>query len=558
MKPICLLFICGFLAGCDSGFRDIDSRVDAFMSETSSEMGAAHPVPLLYPEVDATTSLTNTSPPTVNPSSDELGFTAATILHEDDIAISLAQSAEDLEATSEVITLEESLVWADKHAREIQFAQYDYLSTTLSLLQQLHLWGPRFFNTITSDLTAESSNGLYDTSLSVVNDLSVTQKLQDGGSLSAGALTTLARDIHSTTVNSSSSSSVHVSLDIPLLRDSGAVARESLIQAKRNMVYAARTYERFRRTYYRELVGDYLSLVVQKQSLQNAQRGVDSLQQLNERQAALYASGRTRLYDSADAENQALAAVARLSQSWERYRLALDRFKVRIGWPIDQNIQVTPSSLNVVPPEVGPDVGIVVEQALLLRLDLQNEGDRVIDTLRGVENELNQLLPDVSFTATASTDSEQNALAKFSGEEIDYLAGLSVSLPLDRESERIALRQQQITLERAKRSFRESKDNVSISVRSALRNIEVFQFTFDLQERNVAIAELGLDSINADPDRVSVLDQTRAISDLQNAQDARDSAKKDLELSIIDYLLSAGRLRINTNGGIDLPTQKEG
>ena len=84
----------------------------------------------------------------------------------------------------------------------------------------------------------------------------------------------------------------------------------------------------------------------------------------------------------------------------------------------------------------------------------------------------------------------------------------------------------------------------------------MFQFTLDLQERNVKIAQLGLDSINADPDRVSVLDQTRAISDLQSAQDARDSAVRDLELSIVDYLLRAGRLRVGTNGELLLPISR--
>ena len=97
-----------------------------------------------------------------------------------------------------------------------------------------------------------------------------------------------------------------------------------------------------------------------------------------------------------------------------------------------------------------------------------------------------------------------------------------------------------------------------MEVRSALRNIEVFQFTLDLQERNVEIAQLGLDSINAAPDRVSVLDQTRAISDLQGAKDARDSAKRDLELAIIDYLLQAGQLRISPVGTLMLPIDKQG
>ena len=166
---------------------------------------------------------------------------------------------------------------------------------------------------------------------------------------------------------------------------------------------------------------------------------------------------------------------------------------------------------------------------------------------------MDALLPNVTLTAGASMGSNSDKTAKFDGEEIDYLAGLSVSLPLDREVERIAVRSQQIALERARRSYRESRDNVAVAVRSALRNIEVFQFSLDLQERNVQIAQVGLDSINADPDRVSVLDQTRAISDLQSAKDARDSAAKDLELSIVDYLLQAGQLRINDGGGLLLP-----
>jgi outer membrane protein TolC len=554
MKLIWLLLI-GGLVGCDGGFKDIDRRVELYMFDTSEEMvSVGPPTHELSASGDDSSSLI-TNPETVNPNAQSLGFVPATDLDEDKIAQSLDKAAEDLEKSSFVLTLQEALVWAETYSKEMEFAQYDYLSSTLSLLSELHLWGPRFFNTIRSNLAAGSTGGLYDTSLTVVNDFSITKKLENGGSVSASALTTIARSIHASSTQNSSDSNIELALDIPLLRGSGAVAREPLIQAKRDLVYAARSYERFRRVFYRDIVGDYLSLVVQKQSLENARRGVDSLRQLATRQAALYESGRTRLYDSADAENQALAAVARLSQSWERYRLALDRFKIRIGWPIDNTIQVTPTTIGVVPPEVA--VSEAVQEALVFRLDLQNEKCRVEDSQRGVENTLNSLLPDLDFTASASTDSEQDKPGRFSGKDIDYLAGLSLSLPLDRETERIAVRQKQIALERAKRSYRESKDGVAVSVRSSLRNIEVYQFTLNLQERNVTIAMLGLDSINADPDRVSVLDQTRAISDLQGAQDARDSAKRDLELAILDYLLQAGRLRVGNGGELLLVTQPQ-
>jgi outer membrane protein TolC len=555
MKKGFWLFLFCLPLGCGGSLRDIDRRVDVLMFSTSTKMGAVQPEVWVGSGEFTTASLTNEEPPTVNPPAELLGFVPAIRLDENEIAKSLDRAADDLASSGEVLSLEEVLVWASEHAKEMQFAQYDYLSSTLSLLSELHLWGSRFYNTISSTATADSSSGLYNTSLVVVNDFNVSHKLPSGGSVSAGALTTIARDIHTTTTGNSKSSSLELSLDIPLLRGAGTTAQESLIQSKRNLVYAARSYERFRRLFYREIVGDYLSLVVQKQSLENAQRGVDSLRQLAKRQAALYVSGRTRLYDSADAENQALASVARLSQSWERFRLALDRFKIRIGWPIENIIQVAPAPLGLVPPDV--DTEVVVWEALQYRLDLQNEKDRVVDTQRGVENSLNDLLPDLNFTASGSLVSNDDQVLGFGMEEVDYAAGLSLSLPIDRDTERIRVRQQQIVLEKAKRKYRESRDNVIVSVRSSLRNIEVFQFTLDLQERNVKIAKLGLDSINADPDRVSVLDQTRAISDLQGAQDARDSAKKDLELSILGYLLQAGRLRVSENGTLLLPVYQQ-
>ena len=235
----------------------------------------------------------------------------------------------------------------------------------------------------------------------------------------------------------------------------------------------------------------------------------------------------------------------------ENGKIALDRFKIKIGFEVNEAIQVEQTSIGVVPPLV--DGTEAVKQALSYRLDLQNEFDRLVDTKRAVDNAINSLLPEVLLTASTTLESDPDKPAKFDGKEFDYAAGLSVSLPLDKEDERITVRKNQITLERAKRSYRETRDGIAVAVRSALRNIEVFQFTHDLQVRNVEIAQLGLDSINADPDRVSVLDQTRAISDLQSAQDARDSAKRDLELSILDYLLEAGQLRIGSHGELVLP-----
>lgn len=488
-------------------------------------------------------------PYTRNPAANELSLVLGADIDSDSVGRKLDLAAEELEANGVPLTLSESLSWATSHSQEYRFAEYDYLSTTLSLLSELHLWGPRFFESIDVSTTADSTSGLYDTSLSVVHDFEITHRLPQGGSVSATALTTFAESLHEGVSNADGKDTVlGLSVELPLLRGAGTVARETLIQSRRNLVYGARSFERFRRTFFRAISGDYLNLVVQRQSLANAQRGVESLRQVASRQTALYESGRTRLYDSADAENQALAAVARLSQSWERYRLSVDRFKVRIGWPVDDLVSIVPTSLGLRPLEV--DMSTAVINALLYRLDLQNEQDRVGDAMRGVQNAKNGVLSDLDFTAGVSLPTRDDDLTGFNGRDVDYSVGFTFGIPLDRETNRIEVRNKQILLEKARRSLRTSRESVAIEVRSALRNIEVFQFTLDLQERNVEIAQLGLDSINADPDRVSVLDQTRAISELQSAQDARDSAMRDLELAIVDYLLQAGQLRILQNGSM--------
>ncbi len=540
------------LAACGGGFHHIDEEVKALMQETSGDMNADSP-PNRSLEVDlANEDLYKEWPSTSNPLPSDLTFTPAEPLNVEAVESSLDRAAEQLAKEGETVTLHDALTWASAHSKEMQFAQYDYMYTTLSLINEFHEWHPHFSYGVDTGITADSTGGMYDTSLSVINDFSVAKNFQYGGSISASFLTTVAERLHNAASTTNSiDSDLSVALELPLLRGSGAIAKESLIQAQRNMVYAARTYERFRRSFYRDLVGDYLSLVVQKQALDNAQRGVDSLRQVAQRQKALYESGRARLYDSADAENQALAAVANLSQSWERYRLAIDRFKIRIGWPIDKQVQIETASIGVVPPLVN--VQDAVSDALEYRLDLQTEYDQLADKSRAIENALNALLPNVSLSLSTTLESDDDKPLSFNEKEFDYLAGLSVDIPIDQHEEEVAVRQAQITLLKAKRAFREARDNVVISVRSALRNIEVFQFSYDLQERNVGIAKLGLDSINADPDRVSVLDQTRAIQDLQSAQNARDSAKRDLELSIIDYLLQAGQLRITSVGGLQLP-----
>ncbi|MCH7603196.1 MAG: TolC family protein, partial [Planctomycetes bacterium] len=187
------------------------------------------------------------------------------------------------------------------------------------------------------------------------------------------------------------------------------------------------------------------------------------------------------------------------------------------------------------------------------RLDLQNRRDQLADAYRAVQNARNELLPNLDLTASATlpTDPDRDrAGLDFDPDEISFQAGVTFGLPLDREIERLNIRQAQINLERRRRDYDEFRDTVAINVRGAVRGIDSALFSLQIQEQGIEVAQQEKASIDAAPDRASSRDNAEAIDRLLRAQDQRDDAKRNLEVSILEYLRDTGQLRINPEGSI--------
>ena len=102
----------------------------------------------------------------------------------------------------------------------------------------------------------------------------------------------------------------------------------------------------------------------------------------------------------------------------------------------------------------------------------------------------------------------------------------------------------------SRRREHECRDNVAIGVRGAVRGINSALFSLQIQERGIEVAEQRKASIDADPDRATSRDNAQAIDELLRVQDERDRAKRDLEVSILEYLRDTGQLRVNEEGSI--------
>ena len=550
------------LTACSPSFTVIDERVNELLIERTVEVdGQVPPRPVdEWAQYNATDAEMNTKqPPTVNPPAADMSWTSLKSVESDEV-LKRMKSYQHAADDGEELTLEKSLRWAFEHGREYCFAEEDYVLSCLRLLLELHLWTPQ----ITDDIElqyqhTDGDNDFLESATAVVNTLGASQRLPWGGQITASYVATFSHEVlgaaSTSTPGDTTTSRVgqfRIGGSIPLLRGAGMIAQEDLIQAERNLVYAARAFEDFRRDFWFTVVSDWFGLLVQRQELDNAIEAAALLDKLSQRRRALYEAGRARLYDAAEAENRALQETSRVAGLWESYRLAVDRFKLLINWPVDQPVRIAHRTIAIHPPVT--DLDHAVDLALHQRLDLQTERDRLIDRQRVLRNAFNGLLPDLNLSGNirfGANDTYYYDTVLPSLEDLDAEAALVLGLPIDREAERLAVRRAQIDLERGRRRYNLSRDDTAIEVRAAVRDIDANMFSLDIQRRNVEIARLNIESIDADPDSYTVLDQLSAIQSLQQAQNGRARAFRRVQESIMQYLIRTGQMRIGPDAEID-------
>lgn len=547
----------GSLGGCSSGMDALDRQVDALIDESTTDLGGDSLRPATRrplgegPRYDRARDVYAERLPTVNPRASEIRFSPREEALELTERLQLLPDAPSEEARA--VDLSTALGLAMSHGREYRFAEEEYVLAALRLLITRHRWGPRFFNEVSAQISGDGDDGFFDTSLALVNEFGVTQRLPYGGEVSASLLARAAEDLH-TRVSSPGTQSADLifSGSVPLLRGAGQVAREDRIQAERDLIYAARQFERFRRSFFFAIADEFLNLVVLAQNIENAERQVESFERLERRARAFVETGRETPIDLARARQDTLFARDRLNRQRESYRLAVDRYKVRLGLDPEDEIVIVSDDIDLPVPEVTVDEAVAM--AMAYRLDLQTRRDQLDDAQRQLRIARNDLLPDLNLGGTVliPTDDRRNrAGLDFSPGDTSFEAGITFGLPLDREIERIGVRQAQINLERSLRSYDEFRDSVAVDVRSSVRNIERALFSLQIQNENVRVAETNQEAIEAAPDRATARDRSEAVDNLLRALDERDSARRDLQVAILAYLLETGKLRVRPDGTID-------
>ena len=544
-----VLSLAAVSVGACASLDDIDRRTERLMRVESDRLGGGAIAPTVTPlpgDAERSARQTSLDPPSSNPSASELRYDQAAA--DRDVAAALEAYAE-ISPDAMALNLAEALAVFQRLGREYISAREEYTLAAIRLLQERHLWGPRFFNDTLASVASTAGDPNVDIPLSLINELRATQRLPYGGDVEARLIWDATEQLRNTaTEDYTQATRLVLSGDVPLLRGAGQIARENLIQRERDLVYAARSFERRRRELLVNIASDYFNLLNQLERIRNQIRSIDSRRQSVERTRAEVDAGKRRALEIRQQQQNLLSAEDALIGLREAYLRSLDRFKIRLGLPVEAELAIARSDLRLPEPSASP--GEASLAAVQYRLDLQNQRDQIDDSRRAVANSRNGLLPDLDLSGSVSVGTEDDdRVGQFDLDwtRPEYSASVTFGLPLDREIERLDLRASIIRLQRDLRDYEAFRDNIILSARAARRNIDQLRFSIILNEQRVENIRLQIEEQRLRDD-TDPFDLTRSEDDLLEAENNLSLAQQQLRTAVLEYLLSTGQLRIDLEG----------
>ena len=444
-----------------------------------------------------------------------------------------------------LLGLRETLDLALKGNRGYQTRLEDLYLTALGLTGTRHAFSPRLSAVLSYFFaTANDAPADHDASLG----LGLDKILPWGGTLSLSADTGFADD--DLAGPGTFDTGLSIQLTQPLLRGAGhEVSHEALTQAERGMIYEIRDFELFREDFSIEVAERFYGLVAGQQSIRNQKENLERATFDRRKAEAFFDVGRVNELEVLRARRQELSSQNDLLEAEEGYREQIDRFRIFLGLPEEEVIDVLDEPPVFVP--VTYDVDSAVQVALANRLDVLTERQRLEDSERALRIAKNGLLPDLDFTAQAGLSSLPDGT--FSDQELDQgtvSAGITFGLPVDRVLERNAYRSAMVQHDRAERGFEEFLDSVVIEVRAKIRELvrreESVRIQRELirdQERNQRIAALQFE--RGEVSNREVVETEQALLEARNSL-IREQV--DYEIARLRLLRDLGILFIDEQG----------
>jgi len=169
------------------------------------------------------------------------------------------------------------------------------------------------------------------------------------------------------------------------------------------------------------------------------------------------------------------------------------------------------------------------------------------DAERQVKIAINNLKGTLNLNMSIESGTEKKSRPTFDLTKPEYSAGLEFKLPIDKLPERNAYKKSLISLDRAKRSFEEKKDNVKLEVIENYRNLEEAYQSHLIQRNSLNLAEKRVDSTDLlfQAGRAETRDLLEAQNAYLSAETSLTSASINYISAYLDYLLSCEMIEVD-------------
>lgn len=402
--------------------------------------------------------------------------------------------------------------------------------------------------------TGVSGTGLETDAADADADASLTKLLGSGARIVTGIGASLFRLVR-TGDGWEAVSNLSLSITQPLLSGAGrAIVMEPLTQAERSVVYAVRRYERFRRTFGVQVATEVYSLLESIDQLGNEERNYGNLVSLRERTQALALAGRISTIDADQASQNELRSENQLLSLRANVERQRDSFLLFLGLPIDLPFELDPSEFERLE---GDDVellaledGVAVLMALEQRLDLWTAEDQLADAERQVLVSAEGLKAGLDLSVSANATSASGRPLDYSKDNLDWSAGLSLDLAVDRTPERNSYRRSVIRAVQANRDLVELRDRTRADIREALRRARNTRASYLIQKGAVILARRRVEGANLslEAGRSSTRDVLEAQESLVEVENATTQALINFTLARLSFYLQVEALRVDETG----------
>jgi outer membrane protein TolC len=435
------------------------------------------------------------------------------------------------QTSSRLLTLQEALSLAVTNSRTYQTEKEGLYLTALSLTGERHEFTPHFFESTIGSSLERSSDGTQESAVGTRFDFRKT--LRSGGSVSLRLVNSLLH-YYTGSPDQTAFSTAFAELTHPILRGFGwkNPQVENLTQAERDVIYAIRDFGFFQNQFATDIVADYFALLTQKDVIRN--RYTNYLGRVRSTQRLVERADRERPSDIGQTRQAELTAKNNYVNAVAQYQTALDQFKIRLGLPLGERIQLDDSLLRELASAALVPVDIDPEEAFRLAVNKQltilNAIDQYEDAKRKVLVAADQLRPGLNFVANASVNTEGDDYLKFDPDTARTSVGATVDLPFDRHSERNEYRRRLVAFEQRLRDLSLTLDQLKDSIERGLRTLNQRKESYEIQTNALAVANTRVEAALAN------LEAGRAeIRELVEAQDAQINAQNAVTSAIVGY-----------------------